>query len=127
MPELQTLRTQYRVSDFLTWKRDGALDLNPDFQRRSVWKKGAKSFLIDTILKGFPMPIIFLRDLPSDLKKLKSRRDVVDGQQRLRTIFSFMRHFFCVQSQVLKFFCKTCLSRFWTERRLTSPVVSGFL
>jgi Protein of unknown function DUF262 len=86
----QTLRTQYRVSDFVTWQRDGALELNPNFQRRPVWKKGAKSYLIDTIIRGLPMPIIFLRDLRSDLKTLKAKRDVVDGQQRIRTILSFI-------------------------------------
>lgn len=90
MKDIQTLRTQFRVSDFLTWQRDDSLELNPNFQRRPVWKKKAKSFLIDTILRGLPMPIIFLRDLRSDLRTLKPRRDVVDGQQRIRTILSYV-------------------------------------
>ncbi|MES2095144.1 MAG: DUF262 domain-containing protein [Pseudomonadota bacterium] len=90
MKDTQTLRTQFRVSDFVSWQRDGALELNPNFQRRPVWKKGAKSFLIDTILRGLPMPIIFLRDMRSDLKTLKAKRDVVDGQQRIRTILSYV-------------------------------------
>ena len=87
---LQTLRTQYKVSDILNWQRSGSLELNPNFQRRPVWKKGAKSYLIDTILKGFPVPIIFLRDMPSDLSTLMAKREVVDGQQRIRTILSFI-------------------------------------
>ena len=90
MNVLQTLRTQYRVSDILSWQRDGSLQLNPYFQRRSVWKKGAKSYLIDTMLRGLPVPIIFLRDLPASVKTLRSKRDVVDGQQRIRTILSFI-------------------------------------
>ena len=85
-----TLRTQYRVSDIVGWQREGTLELNPDFQRRSVWKKGAKSYFIDTLLKGFPVPIIFLRDMRSDIHTLKPRRDVVDGQQRIRTVLSFI-------------------------------------
>ena len=85
-----TLRTQYKVADFIEWQATKSLVLNPDFQRRPVWKKGAKSYLIDTILRGLPIPIIFLRDLPADLKTFAAKRDVVDGQQRLRTIFSFI-------------------------------------
>jgi hypothetical protein len=92
MLDAQTLRTQYRVGDFVSWQRDGALKLNPNFQRRPVWRKGAKSFLIDTIIRGLPVPIIFLRDLRTDLKTLKAARDVVDGQQRIRTILSFIDH-----------------------------------
>jgi hypothetical protein len=92
MLEAQTLRTLYKVSDFVGWQREGILELNPNFQRRSVWKKGPKSFLIDTIVRGFPIPIIFLRDKKTDLKTLKSKRDVVDGQQRIRTLLSFIDH-----------------------------------
>jgi hypothetical protein len=90
MKDIQTLRTQFRVSDFVAWQRDKGLLLNPNFQRRNVWKKKAKSYLIDTIIRGLPMPIIFLRDLRSDLKSLKPKRDVVDGQQRIRTILSYV-------------------------------------
>ena len=42
MPDYQILRTQYRVTDFVGWQRNGFLQLNPNFQRRSVWKKGRK-------------------------------------------------------------------------------------
>jgi|GEM_PF-344629 len=90
MKDSATLKTTFRVSDFVAWQRDGALELNPNFQRRPVWKKGAKSFLIDTILRGLPVPIIFLRDMQSDLRTLKPKRDVVDGQQRIRTLLSFL-------------------------------------
>jgi uncharacterized protein with ParB-like and HNH nuclease domain len=90
MLDTQTLRTQYRVGDFVSWQREGTLKLNPNFQRRPVWRKGAKSYLIDTIIRGLPVPIIFLRDLRTDIKTLKAARDVVDGQQRIRTILSFI-------------------------------------
>jgi uncharacterized protein with ParB-like and HNH nuclease domain len=84
------LKTTYKVSDFIGWQKDGSLQLNPDFQRRSVWKAGAKSYLIDTIIRGLPIPIIFLRDKRSSLKTFAPLRDVVDGQQRLRTVIAFI-------------------------------------
>lgn len=86
----RTLPQTFSVADLLEWYRGGLIDLNPVFQRRSVWKPLAKSFLIDTVLRGLPVPAIILRERPTDLKTLKRAREVVDGQQRLRTLFSFI-------------------------------------
>ena len=83
-------RTQYKVSDFLSWQRAGTLLLSPKFQRRPVWNKGAKSYLIDTIARGLPIPILFVRDRPADLNSFEPIREVVDGQQRLRTVISYI-------------------------------------
>lgn len=83
-------KTLYKISDFLSWQKNGNLLLNPTFQRRSVWKKGAKSYLLDTIIRGLPVPIIFLRERKSNVSKLEPLREVVDGQQRLRTIIGYI-------------------------------------
>ncbi|WP_166822719.1 DUF262 domain-containing protein [Thalassoroseus pseudoceratinae] len=83
-------RTQYKVSDFVNWQRNDELNLSPSFQRRSVWPRGAKSYLVDSILKGLPIPPIILRDLPADVRTFKAVREVVDGQQRIRTILSYV-------------------------------------
>jgi uncharacterized protein with ParB-like and HNH nuclease domain len=91
MKKWEIIKTQYKVSDFITWKRSKSLTLSPYFQRRSVWKKGAKSYLIDTVIRGLPIPIIFIRERKNDLDSLEPKREVVDGQQRLRTLFSFIQ------------------------------------
>lgn len=85
-------KTTYKVSDFVNWQKLGILVLSPKFQRRSVWKPGAKSFFIDTIYRGLPVPIIFLRDNRTDLTTLQSKREVIDGQQRLRTLLGYISH-----------------------------------
>ena len=84
------LKTVYSIADFINWHKSDALELSPSFQRRPVWKVGAKSFLMDTIIRGLPIPIIFLRDRKANLGSLKSTREVVDGQQRIRTVLSFV-------------------------------------
>jgi len=92
MPEIMNItRTMYKVSDFLSWQRSGQLDLRPPFQRGSVWSKRAKSYFIDTLLRGFAVPIIFLQD-ETDPKTYEIKRLVVDGQQRLRTVLSYVDH-----------------------------------
>ncbi len=82
-------KTVYKVSDFLSWQRNKSLVLSPSFQRRSVWPENAKSYLLDTVIRGLPIPIIFLRER-TDLSTLEPIREVVDGQQRLRTLISFI-------------------------------------
>ena len=82
-------KTNFKISDFLGFSHSKALELNPPFQRRPVWPTKAKSYLIDTIVKGLPVPVIFLRER-TDLNTLKTIREVVDGQQRLRTILSYI-------------------------------------
>lgn len=90
MTELNTKKTQYSVSDFVSWQKAGNLILSPSFQRRSVWTKGAKSYLMDTIIRGLPTPLILLREKKSDLVTLEPKKEVIDGQQRLRTIMSYI-------------------------------------
>src|ERR1051326_3804601 len=83
-------KTQYKVSDFLLWHKAGNLVLSPSFQRRPVWKKGAKSYLVDTVVRGLPMPIILLGEQKTSLQTYEPKREVVDGQQRLRTVIAFL-------------------------------------
>lgn len=85
----QITRTEFTVAQYIGWMRSGELELNPNFQRRSVWKAPAKSYFIDTVARGLPVPIIFLRER-TDLSSLRTIREVVDGQQRLRTLFSYI-------------------------------------
>jgi hypothetical protein len=86
---LQISRSQFKVSDFLGWQREGSLSLSPSFQRRAVWKADAKSFLVDTVVRGLPTPVIFIRERV-DLETQRTVREVVDGQQRLRTLIGFI-------------------------------------
>lgn len=93
----------YSINDFLEWDKSGALKLNPLFQRRSVWTDKAKSFLIDTIIRGKPIPKIFIRQ-NIDVATRTSIREVVDGQQRLRTILSYLQDGFAVSREHNKSF-----------------------
>lgn len=89
MTEIKATRTVFTASQFLDWQRSGILQLNPIFQRRPVWKAAARSKLIDTIVRGYPIPIVLLRQV-QDLQTLKMRMEVVDGQQRLRTVLAYL-------------------------------------
>lgn len=86
----------YSVNDYVDWHRSGQLVLSPKFQRRSVWSEIARSYLMDTIVRGKPIPKVFIRQI-IDPSTGKSVREVVDGQQRLRTILSFIDDGFVIR------------------------------
>lgn len=88
----------YSINDFVEWDAAKQLELNPRFQRRPVWTDKAKSFLIDTILRGKPIPKIFIRQ-KINVSTKTSIREVVDGQQRLRTILSYIKDGFVVSKK----------------------------
>lgn len=88
----------YSINDFVEWEKGKQLELNPYFQRRAVWNEKAKSYLMDTVLRGKPMPKIFIRQKLNITSK-SSVREVVDGQQRLRTILSYTKDGFVVNKR----------------------------
>ncbi len=62
----------------------GNLQLQPKFQRRLVWNIQKKSKFIESILLDVPLPLIYLAE------DYDGRQVVVDGQQRLDAVFSFI-------------------------------------
>jgi hypothetical protein len=65
-------------------------NFDPPYQRDyNVWNDEQKSFLIDTILKNFPMPPIFLEQ-KIDTSNGKTHYDVIDGKQRLFALIEFI-------------------------------------
>lgn len=84
----------YSINDFREWNKAKTLVLAPKFQRRDVWSEKARSYLIDTILRDLPMPKIFMRQHLDDAGQ--TIREVVDGQQRIRTILSYLQNGFPV-------------------------------
>jgi hypothetical protein len=63
------------------------LELDPPYQLRSVWNQAYKNDFVDTILRQFPAPAIFLFEEISP--EGSSRYYVVDGKQRLTSVFEF--------------------------------------
>jgi hypothetical protein len=61
------------------------INLAPPFQREKVWSKKQNSELIESILMGIPLPIMYF------FQDEKGNIQVVDGKQRLTALFEFMK------------------------------------
>lgn len=84
-------RSSYTPIDFLQWHEAGTLVISPKFQRRGVWNRAARSYLIDTLLLELPVPPIYIR-VTQDVKRRAVIREIVDGQQRMSAIIDFMNN-----------------------------------
>lgn len=67
----------------------GEIQVNREYQRSTkIWPIAAQSYLIESILLGFPIPKLTLRQV-TDIKTRRSFREIVDGQQRSQAIADF--------------------------------------
>jgi uncharacterized protein with ParB-like and HNH nuclease domain len=82
--EIHTDGYPMSIGELASIYKDGELDIHPDFQRIFRWNDVQKSKLIESILLGIPIPSIFVSQRENGIW------DVVDGLQRLSTIFEFM-------------------------------------
>lgn len=77
------------ISDIRDWDNNNRLELKPDFQRNEVWSRAAQIMLIDTIIKGIPIPKIYIKSV---MHNGNTYRVVIDGQQRLTAILKFVKN-----------------------------------
>ena len=80
---------RHSVSSLFDRYKKGVLKLEPTFQRRSVWNIKQRIKLLESVFRGYPIPSIFLyRHLDTDTGQ--TIFEVVDGKQRLESLFMYM-------------------------------------
>ena len=70
------------------------LELDPPYQRRSVWSQAFKDYFVETILLSYPAPAIFLHE--EITAEGRSIYNVVDGKQRFPRSISLLQFVFGV-------------------------------
>lgn len=88
----------FNVMSLYSFMESGAIRI-PGFQRNFVWDLGRASKLIESLLLGLPVPQLFLYE------EARNKFLVIDGQQRLMSIYYFIRQRFlpatCTSSRLL--------------------------
>jgi hypothetical protein len=83
------------IGELTNLYRDNELDIHPEFQRFFRWSDEQKSRLIESLLLGIPIPSIFVQQRQDGVW------DVIDGLQRLSTIFELQGLLKDEQEQVI--------------------------
>lgn len=78
------------VRDLVELHKAGMLKANPEYQRGVVWSSSQKKKLIDSVLRGYPLPRIYLHHISTTIAGMKSEGlEVIDGQQRINALSDF--------------------------------------
>mgnify|MGYP001791527268 FL=1 len=97
-------RSSITISEIRDMWQRRELVVNKNYQRSSsVWPDAARTYLIDTILNSYVVPKVYFYQVFDKARK-KVIREIVDGQQRLTTILSFLDNEFALTSRSAKFF-----------------------
>lgn len=81
--DFTTDRLDMSIGEMINLYNDGELIISPEFQRLFRWSEYQKTRLIESILLGIPIPPIFV------VQNNDGVWELVDGLQRLSTLFSF--------------------------------------
>lgn len=98
MSLLKRESTSISISEFYENHLLKKYNYDPVYQRKSIWTDEKRAFLIDSILKNFPIPPIFLHQKIND-NTGKTSFDVVDGKQRLTSLTMFIENELAVSSE----------------------------
>jgi len=80
--------TKWTIKKLYSTFNSGKLNLSPPYQRNFIWSTEDQQTLIDSINKQIPIPNFFL------LEQENNKFEMVDGQQRSRTIIGFINRTF---------------------------------
>jgi len=82
--------TTMPVKDLLELRSNKMLTVNPEYQRGAVWSTAQKKRLIDSVLRRYPIPLIYLHHIKTNVAGMQREDlEVIDGQQRINSLYEF--------------------------------------
>lgn len=90
--QVRVTKDQYSVLHIKRLYEDRKeLIIDPEFQRKDVWNGRQRSELIESILMGIPIPVMYFFETTC------GKKQVVDGRQRITTIISYLNDAFILR------------------------------
>ena len=78
------------VRNLLELKKNSMLIVNAEYQRAAVWNESQQKKLIDSVMRGYPLPLIYLHHKKKLVAGMQSEGlEIIDGQQRINALFRF--------------------------------------
>lgn len=87
---MKTTATTWTVREILNEAKNGVLSPNPEYQRGPVWTVRQRQMLIDSLMRGYHLPLFYFREIDVKGRRgISYRYEIIDGQQRVNSIVGF--------------------------------------
>ena len=88
---MKTDQDEKTIRDLFDLFKSGMMIANPEYQRGVVWNEAQQKRLIDSLFRGFKLPLIYLHQKKEEIAGLKREGfEIIDGQQRLTAIHRYV-------------------------------------
>ena len=90
---MESIPEQVKVGDIISRHKNGLIKADPEYQRGVVWTPTQMSMLVDSVLRGYSLPLFYFRHVripvPGVTNAVNHRFEVIDGQQRISALCGF--------------------------------------
>ena len=88
---METSQDQKPIKDLVDLFKSGMMIANPEYQRGVVWTEAQQKRLIDSLMRGFTLPLIYLHERKQKIAGFtREGLEIIDGQQRLTAIHRYV-------------------------------------
>lgn len=78
------------IDELIQLKKANMLAANPEYQRGAVWSRTQQRKLIDSVMRGYPLPLIYLHHIKTQVAGMaREDLEIIDGQQRINALYEF--------------------------------------
>ena len=87
---METELTQKTVRDLVELRKNGMARANPEYQRGVVWTPAQQRKLIDSVMRGYQLPVIYLHYVQKNIAgMIQQSYEIIDGQQRIEALYLY--------------------------------------
>lgn len=91
---MQMKRHDMTVRQIVELYKNGMLRANPEYQRGTVWSITQRKKLIDSVMRGYPLPLIYLHHIKKQVAGMQREDlEIIDGQQRILSLADFAQQY----------------------------------
>jgi hypothetical protein len=83
------------IRQLLSLRENNMLAVNSEYQRGAVWSEAQQKRLIDSVMREYPLPLIYLHHIKREVAGMQREDlEIIDGQQRINALYYFSQNAF---------------------------------